>query len=572
MAGDRRATMGNYIAQRDIEKVFHADDYSCVGIAGAAGIAIEMVRLFQVELEHYEKIEGTTLSLEGKANRLALMIRGNLAMAMQGLAVVPLFAGYDLEADDPATAGRHLLLRRHRRALRGAQVPLGRLRLAVRPRRAEEALARRPLRRRRRALRRPVALRRGRRGLARPAAPTSTRRIFPVVATVTVDGFRRLADDEVGERRRDGRRRPDGEPRRPAGTAATDHRPPHRPPRTRGDRAVTHAVRLRLARAADEGPGRLRPQGHRARPQRRRPAAYDDGILFVAENLSRALHKISEIYDRIAFAAVGKYNEFENLRIGRRPATPTCAATPTTASDVTGRGLANAYAQTLGTIFTSESKPYEVEIVVAEVGETAAEDQIYRLTYDGSVADEHGFVAMGGSAETITPGADRAGTATGMTLAEALRLAVELLGRDPATGEPRTLTADQLEVAVLDRARPRRKFRRLTGPALAALLGGDDTAGAEAGGPTRGPSRRPRWPAGPTSRPVRTGTPAPDRSRRQPCRARIQPAGLSGSEPAGSGMTGRRRPAPTARITVNRTSAPYPGCSARDRPHGNVRQ
>ncbi|MEP6762266.1 MAG: proteasome subunit beta, partial [Sporichthyaceae bacterium] len=92
MAGDRRATMGNYIAQRDIEKVFHADDYSCVGIAGTAGIAIEMVRLFQVELEHYEKIEGTTLSLEGKANRLAQMIRGNLGMAMQGLAVVPLFA------------------------------------------------------------------------------------------------------------------------------------------------------------------------------------------------------------------------------------------------------------------------------------------------------------------------------------------------------------------------------------------------------------------------------------------------------------------------------------------------
>ena len=144
MAGDRRATMGNYIAQRDIEKVFHADDHSCVGIAGAAGIAIEMVRLFQVELEHYEKIEGVTLSLEGKANRLALMIRGNLAMAMQGLAVVPLFAGYDLDADDPADRRPALLLRRHRRALRGAQVPLGRLRLDVRPRRPEEALARGP--------------------------------------------------------------------------------------------------------------------------------------------------------------------------------------------------------------------------------------------------------------------------------------------------------------------------------------------------------------------------------------------------------------------------------------------
>jgi proteasome beta subunit len=97
MAGDRRATMGNFIAQRDIEKVFAADEYSCIGIAGSAGIAIEVVRLFQVELEHYEKIEGVPLSLDGKANRLATMLRGNLGLAMQGLAVVPLFAGFDPE-------------------------------------------------------------------------------------------------------------------------------------------------------------------------------------------------------------------------------------------------------------------------------------------------------------------------------------------------------------------------------------------------------------------------------------------------------------------------------------------
>ncbi|MGL4743908.1 MAG: proteasome subunit beta [Dermatophilaceae bacterium] len=97
MAGDRRATMGNLIANRDMEKVFATDDFSLVGIAGTAGLAIELVRLFQVELEHYEKIEGTLMSLEGKANRLASMIRGNLGMAMQGLAVVPLFAGYDVD-------------------------------------------------------------------------------------------------------------------------------------------------------------------------------------------------------------------------------------------------------------------------------------------------------------------------------------------------------------------------------------------------------------------------------------------------------------------------------------------
>jgi proteasome beta subunit len=106
MAGDRRATMGNLIAKRDIEKVHPADAYSLVGIAGTAGIGIELVRLFQVELEHYEKIEGAMLSLDGKANRLASMIRGNLGAAMQGLAVIPLFAGFDLAATDPAKAGR----------------------------------------------------------------------------------------------------------------------------------------------------------------------------------------------------------------------------------------------------------------------------------------------------------------------------------------------------------------------------------------------------------------------------------------------------------------------------------
>ena len=106
MAGDRRATMGNLISQRDIEKVFSADDYTLIGIAGTAGIAIEMVRLFQVELEHYEKIEGTPLTLDGKSNRLATMIRGNLGAAMQGLAVVPLFAGFDADADGVTPAGR----------------------------------------------------------------------------------------------------------------------------------------------------------------------------------------------------------------------------------------------------------------------------------------------------------------------------------------------------------------------------------------------------------------------------------------------------------------------------------
>ena len=145
MAGDRRATMGNLIAQRDIEKVHPADAYSLVGIAGTAGIGIELMRLFQVELEHYEKIEGAMLSLDGKANRLASMIRGNLGAAMQGLAVVPLFAGFDLAATDPARAGRIFSFDVDRRPVRGDRLRRDRLRFAVRQVGAEEAVPGRPV-------------------------------------------------------------------------------------------------------------------------------------------------------------------------------------------------------------------------------------------------------------------------------------------------------------------------------------------------------------------------------------------------------------------------------------------
>jgi proteasome alpha subunit len=204
--------------------------------------------------------------------------------------------------------------------------------------------------------------------------------------------------------------------------------------------------------------------------------AYADGILFVAENPSSALHKVSEIYDRIAFAAVGKYNEFENLRVaGVRLAD--LRGYSYDRRDVTGRALANAYAQTLGTIFTQESKPFEVEITVAEVGETADDDQMYRLTYDGSVADEQGFVVMGGNAESIAAVMQESHR-PGMPLPEALTLAVRALSTGDG-GEPRTLAPNQLEVAVLDRNRPRRKFRRLRGTALERLLSGD-ASGADA--------------------------------------------------------------------------------------------
>jgi len=200
--------------------------------------------------------------------------------------------------------------------------------------------------------------------------------------------------------------------------------------------------------------------------------SYDGGIAFVAENTSRALHKVSEIYDRVAFAAVGKYNEFENLRVaGVRYAD--LRGYSYDRSDVTARGLANAYAQTLGTVFTQESKPYEVEIVVAEVGRDAADDQIYRITYDGSVADERGFVAMGGQPDAATAALQERWDAS-LSLGEALVLAVEMLGLDPAGGEPRTLGPEVLEVAVLDRHRERRLFRRISGQLLERLLSPSD--------------------------------------------------------------------------------------------------
>jgi proteasome alpha subunit len=196
--------------------------------------------------------------------------------------------------------------------------------------------------------------------------------------------------------------------------------------------------------------------------------AYDGGIVFVTENPSRALHKISEIYDRIAFAATGRYNEFENLRVaGVRYADLRGYSYDRT--DVTARGLANAYAQTLGAVFTTEQKPMEVEIVVAEVGASSEQDQIYRLTYDGSVADERGFVAIGGQADQIMSGLQDQWR-PGMTLSEVLTLAVAQLTRDPSGGNARTLGTNQIEVAILDRLRPRRAFRRLAGPLLERLL------------------------------------------------------------------------------------------------------
>jgi len=194
MAGDRRATMGNIIAQRDIEKVFPADEFSAVGIAGSAGIAIEMVRLFQVELEHYEKIEGTTLSMDGKANRLAALIRGNLAMAMQGLAVVPLFAGYDLEAGQgrifsyDVTGGRYEETAFHSVGS-GSLFARGALKKLYRPDLSVDGAVEAVIQ----------ALYDAADDDSATGGPDLTRRIFPVVQVITAEGGRRMPDDDVAQ-------------------------------------------------------------------------------------------------------------------------------------------------------------------------------------------------------------------------------------------------------------------------------------------------------------------------------------------------------------------------------------
>ncbi len=210
---------------------------------------------------------------------------------------------------------------------------------------------------------------------------------------------------------------------------------------------------------------------------------YVDGICFVAENPSQALHKISEIYDRIAFAAVGRYNEFENLRIaGVRLAD--MRGYSYDRRDVTGRALANAYAQTLGAIFSSGGeKPYEVELFVAEVGEEPGGDQIYRLTYDGQVADQQGFAVMGGDADAVHTHL-AAHYRDGCSLAEAVEVAVAALGHS-VTGD-RRLDPDDLEIAVLDRTRSQpRKFRRVR--AGSGLPGPEDAdAGSAASDPEPG--------------------------------------------------------------------------------------
>jgi proteasome alpha subunit len=207
---------------------------------------------------------------------------------------------------------------------------------------------------------------------------------------------------------------------------------------------------------------------------------YAGGVLFVAENPSRSLQKISELYDRVGFAAAGKFNEFDNLRRGGIQFADT-RGYAYDRRDVTGRQLAYVYAQTLGSIFTEQAKPYEVELCVAEVahyGESKP-PELYRITYDGSIADEPHFVVMGGTTEPITT-ALKESYAENADLREAARIAVKALraGSEASNGDQSTLDVGSLEVAILDVNRPRRAFRRVNRASLEKLLRELDSNGS----------------------------------------------------------------------------------------------
>lgn len=196
---------------------------------------------------------------------------------------------------------------------------------------------------------------------------------------------------------------------------------------------------------------------------------YSGGVLFVAENPSTALHKVSEIYARIGFAAAGRHSEYESLRRGgiRHVDLWGFANDP---RDVSARQLAIVYAQTLASMFTDQLKPFEVEICVAEVGVTPDGDQLYRLTYDGSIVDEPQFLAMGGQVEPIS-NTMKETYREGMSLQEAVAFAVKALSASTGNSSgDNGQGVGKLEVAVLERSRPRRAFRRIEGAALTALL------------------------------------------------------------------------------------------------------
>ena len=449
MAGDRRATSGNLISHRTMEKVYAADRHSGVAIAGAAGPAMDMVKLFQLQLEHYEKVEGNELSLEGKANQLSGMVRSNLPAAMQGLVVVPLFAGYDTrrrqgrlfqydvtggryEETNFATTGSGSL---HA----GTVIKLGYRDSLNREETIDLAIS---------------ALFNAADEDSATGGPDLVRGIYPTMATITDRGFEKVPR----------RRSPIA-----SGSSSTGCRLPRapRPPvslrRCNGGDRHEHAV-LRRPRAGDEGPRRLRAQGHRSRPASS-PSATTTASSSSPRTRRTRCARSARSTTASPFAGVGRYSEFEQLRIaGVRHAD--LKGYSFSREDVDARGLANAYAQILNQVFTHEIKPLEVEILVAEVAtpEGGSHDQLFHILYDGTVMDENKFSVLGGEADAITERIE-ASWREGMNLGEGIGVSVAALA-----GEERTLTADDLEVAILSRTNGRRAFRRIEGDELAALV------------------------------------------------------------------------------------------------------
>ncbi len=441
MAGDRRATEGHLIAHRAMEKVFPADRHSAVAIAGAAGPAVEMVRLFQTQLEHYEKVEGVALSLEGKANQLGQMVREHLPMAMQGLVVVPLFAGFDLRSGQGRiftydVTGGHYEEADHAATGSGGRDARTTIKLGWRADLARDDAIELAVR----------ALYEAADEDSATGGPDLVRGIFPMVATVTVDGYERLADAEVAERFAAARAR----------RSLARHR--GRSAMTMPFYVAPEQVMKDRAEYAQKGIARGRSLV---------ATVYDGGILMVAENPSRSLHKISEIYDRIAFAGVGKYNEFDQLRVaGVRHADTKGFAF--SREDVDARSLANLYAQFLGQVFTHEMKPLEVEILVAELGADGKTDQLYHIAYEGTITDEDHFAVLGGETETITGPRGRAAYVDGWALDAALRGAVAASGRPrPDSRAPTTSKSP-----CWPGRNGRRAFRRLGLDELAERPGG----------------------------------------------------------------------------------------------------
>jgi proteasome alpha subunit len=203
---------------------------------------------------------------------------------------------------------------------------------------------------------------------------------------------------------------------------------------------------------------------------------YAGGVLFVADNPSAMLHKVSEIYSRIGFAATGRFSEYDGLRRGgiRHVDLWGLANDP---RDVSARLIVNVYAQTLASVFSDQLKPYEVELCVAEVGATTEDDQLYRLTYDGSIVDEPSYLVMGGQTEPVSTKMKET-YEEGMSLESAIGFAVAALsaGVQSSNGDN---SVGKIEVAVLDRTRPKRAFRRIEGAALTALLPSDSSDSAE---------------------------------------------------------------------------------------------